>query len=290
MRKLALVAGVLAFGGLAACVPVSPEPVSGGAERDLARYVTLPHYRAFAVSGGAFGSDSYASGWSSAASWIDGPIEVAVNECNQRRDPSTQPECVLHAIGDIVVAGADADRLRRAKCVYILDPAATSADGPLGASCAAAESNELILSAETDDPAARVALSVDEVRSQIVGNTLARKSSAYIHVRSDGTAVLRSADAVVGPDTGSWRLDEAGNYCAWWGKVGQDREVCGPIIRRGSVYEFANSEFSVIKGKPVRALAVWLRNVVGDKARWAVEEYAWRFDGLERAPQAGGAA
>jgi hypothetical protein len=27
-----------------------------------------------------------------------------------------------------------------------------------------------------------------------------------------------------------------------------------------------------------------------DQVHWAVEEYAWRFDGLERAAQAGGAA
>ena len=27
-----------------------------------------------------------------------------------------------------------------------------------------------------------------------------------------------------------------------------------------------------------------------DQARWAVEAYAWRFDGLERASQAGGTA
>jgi hypothetical protein len=27
-----------------------------------------------------------------------------------------------------------------------------------------------------------------------------------------------------------------------------------------------------------------------DQARWAVEEYAWRFDGLDRARRAGGSA
>ena len=27
-----------------------------------------------------------------------------------------------------------------------------------------------------------------------------------------------------------------------------------------------------------------------DQARWAIETYAWRFDGLERAPEAGGTA
>jgi hypothetical protein len=26
-----------------------------------------------------------------------------------------------------------------------------------------------------------------------------------------------------------------------------------------------------------------------DQARWAIEAYAWRFDGLERAPRTGGA-
>lgn len=255
MRKLALAAGALAFGGLTfggltACAPVSRGPTPGGAERDFARYRTLPHYRAFAASGGAFGADTYSSGWSSAASWIDGPVEVALTECNQRRDPSTQPACVLHAIGDIVVAGADADRLRQAKCVYILDPAATSPDGPFAAGCAAAGANALFPAPEAGEPAARFALSADEFRSQIVGNTLARRNSAYVYLRTDGTAVLRSADGVVGPDTGFWRLDEAGNHCAWWTKVGQDREICAPVTRRGNVFEFAGSEFSVIEGNP----------------------------------------
>lgn len=253
MRELALVVGALAFGGLAACAPmstVSPGPTPGGAERDFARYRTLPHYRAFAVSDGAFQSGVYSSGWSSAASWIDGPIEVALTECNQRRNPSTQPACVLHAIGDIVVAGADADRLRQAKCVYILDPTATSPDGTLAAGCAAAGTNALFLAPEAGEPASGVTLSADEFRSQIVGNTLARKNSAYVYLRADGTTVLRSADPVVGPDTGFWRLDEAGNYCAWWTRVGQDREICAPVTRRGSVHEFAGTEFSVIEGNP----------------------------------------
>lgn len=258
MREPALAAAglLLLGGGLAACAP-APGPTPGGAERDLARYRTLPHYRAFAASPGAFGSaGGYASGWASAASWIDGPIEVALSECERRRDPSTQPACALHAIGDIVVAGADAERLGRAKCVYILDPAAASVDGPAGAKCAAVAGGGLFPAAGTGgpaagDPAAGVVLSVDEINSQLIGNTLARKESAYVHLRADGAAILRSADPVVGPDTGSWRFDEQGRYCAWWGRVGRDREVCGPVTRRGDgTYEFAGSEFAVIGGNP----------------------------------------
>lgn len=108
------------------------------------------------------------------------------------------------------------------------------------------------MSVAAGEPAEGVTPSADEVRSQVVGSTLARRDAAYVFLRTDGTVVLGSADPVVGPDTGFRRLDEAGTYCAWWTRVGRDREICAPATRRGGVHEFAGTEFSVIEGNPFR--------------------------------------
>ena len=41
---------------------------------------------------------------------------------------------------------------------------------------------------------------------------------------------------------------------------------------------------------PTRRLSCLAAERCWDQARWAVVTYAWRFDGLERAPEAGGTA
>lgn len=247
MRELAEVFGILAF-CVTACT-AAPAP-SGGAGDDFARYQTLPDYRAFAVTGGTLESVSYAAGWSTGSDRIDEAVEVAVGECNGLRDASTQRECVLYAIGNIVVADADVAQLERVKCVYVLSPTARSLDDPYGARCAAAQIAEPTPSGEAGSATTTAGLSEDEIRSEIIGNTLAAEGSYYAYVRSDGTAAIRSGHKEIGSDTGSWRLNGEGYYCSRWRKVEKAREVCRPMIRRGDLYELGDSQFSVITGNP----------------------------------------
>ena len=84
-----------------------------------------------AVTGGVLTNSSFASGWSSAATSIDDAIEVAMRECQARRQPSTHPPCELYAVGDLVVAGADPATLAQAECIYILDPPPPRSPAPM---------------------------------------------------------------------------------------------------------------------------------------------------------------
>jgi hypothetical protein len=134
LRLPPMAASILAAGMAVACTSATPPPASPG--RDFAQYRALPHYRAFAVTGGTLdGGGNYASGWSLEKASVEAAVDEALSECNRFRDAASQPACQLYAIGDLVVAGTDAAQLPRAKCVYLLSAATPPAD-PDAASCA----------------------------------------------------------------------------------------------------------------------------------------------------------
>ena len=130
-----MAASMLVAGMAVACTAAAPPPASPG--RDFARYRALPHYRAFAVTGGTLdGGGNYASGWSLEKASVEAAVDEALSECNRFRDAASQPACQLYAIGDLVVAGTDAAQLPRAKCVYLLSAATPPPADPDAASCA----------------------------------------------------------------------------------------------------------------------------------------------------------
>jgi hypothetical protein len=236
----------LALGiGLTACAGGSR---TSSPESDFAQYRSLPNYRAMAVTGGKLAGSSYASGWSSAATSIDGAVEVAVRECRARRQPA-QPPCELYAIGDLVVAGSDAATLARAECIYILEPAATSLASRYADACAAAAA-ATALPAAASGPGAR--LDAREVQDGIIGDTLAIKGAAFIFLAPGGTAELRTADPVFGPDQGSWRLRPDGHLCLRWRRARAGRELCHELRRSGAGYVLGDLPFTVIDDNPFR--------------------------------------
>ncbi len=217
------------------------------AEGDFAQYRSLPNYRALAVTGGTVSTSSYASGWSSAANSIDGAIGVAVHECQARRQVATQPPCELYAIGDLVVAGMDATTLARAQCVYILDPTATSLDSRYADACGAVTSAAPVTTAGTG-----AKLNGSAVQNGIIGHTLAFNGAAFIFLAPGGSASLRTADPVFGPDQGSWRLQPDGDLCLRWQRARSGQELCNQVNRSGDAYALGDLPFTVIEGNPFR--------------------------------------
>jgi len=108
-RLLRLAASMLVTAMAVACTSAAPPRNSPG--RDFAQYRTLPHYRAFAVTGGTLDAVNYASGWSEEKASVEAAVDEALSECNRFRDAASQPACQLYAIGDLVVAGTDAAQL-----------------------------------------------------------------------------------------------------------------------------------------------------------------------------------
>lgn len=239
-------AGMVLAASLAGCAGADP---SGQAEGDFARYRAQPHYRAMAVTGGALGQTSYAAGWSSAATSIDGAIEVAMRECEARRVSDFQPPCELYAVGDLVVAGADAPTLATAKCVYILEPAARSYRGGYAEACAATMASLPPAGAAIAGSAGGV-LDEPAVRARIIGNTMAVDTSAYLFLAQSGAATLRTADSVFGPDVGAWRVDPDGRLCVRWQRAKAGRELCDPVMERGDAYALGDLGFAVIHDNP----------------------------------------
>src|SRR3954470_21230080 len=129
-----LAASMLVTAMVVACTSAAPPRNSPG--RDFAEYRTLPHYRAFAVTGGTLDTVSYASGWSDKKASVEAAVDEALSECNRFRDAASQPACQLYAIGDLVVAGTDAAQLPRAKCAYVLSATTVPTAGPNAAACA----------------------------------------------------------------------------------------------------------------------------------------------------------
>jgi hypothetical protein len=239
-RFLAIVTAV----GLAACTGTG-QPNSPAS--DFAHYRSLPNYRAMAVSGGVLTDPSYASGWSSAATSIDDAIEVAMRECQARRQPSTHPPCELYALGNLVVAGADAATLARAECIYILDPTATSLTGPYADACGMVARRAVPAMAGSG-----AKLNASEIASGIIANTLAVDGAAFIFLAPDGSARLRSADPVYGPDQGSWRLRPDGALCLQWQRARAGQERCHELSQNGTAYALGDLPFTVIDGNPFR--------------------------------------
>jgi hypothetical protein len=133
-RLLRLAASMLVTAMAVACTSAAPPRNSPG--RDFAQYRTLPHYRAFAVTGGTLDAVNYASGWSEEKASVEAAVDEALSECNRFRDAASQPACQLYAIGDLVVAGTDAAQLPRAKCAYVLSATTVPTAGPNAAACA----------------------------------------------------------------------------------------------------------------------------------------------------------
>ena len=239
-RFLAIVTAV----GLAACTGTG-QPNSPAS--DFAHYRSLPNYRALAVSGGVLTNPSYASGWSSAAISTENAAEVAMRECEARRQPSTHPPCELYAMGNLVVAGADAATLARAECVYILDPTATSLTGPYADACGAVARK---MPPATPGTGAR--MNASEVEDGIIGHTLAVEGAAFIFLAPGGSARLRSADPVYGPDRGSWRLQPDGALCLQWHGAQAGQERCHELSQTGTTYVLGDLPFTVVDGNPFR--------------------------------------
>lgn len=230
--------------GLAACT--GPGQPSSPAS-DFADYRSLPNYRAFVVSGGVLTNPSYASGWSSTATSIDDAIEVAMRECQARRQPSIHPPCELYAVGNLVVAGADAATLAQAECIYILDPAATSPTGPYADACGAVARKAPPAMASTSTK-----LNASQVEGRIIDHTLEVEGAAFIFLAPGGDAKLRSADAIYGPGQGSWRLQPDGALCLQWQHARAGQERCNQLSQRGTAYTLGDLPFTVINGNPFR--------------------------------------
>src|SRR3954468_15749537 len=70
----------------------------------------------------------------------------------------------------------------------------------------------------------------------------------------------------------------------------------GPEARRAAVLKAAvtmgpeRRKEAALKGAASRDPNCLVAERCWDQARWAIEAYAWRFDGLEHAPRTGGAA
>ena len=202
----------------------------------------------FAITGGVLTESSYAAGWSSAASSIDDAIEVAMRECRARQKGATQPPCELYAVGDLVVAGADAATLAQAECIYILDPAATSLTAPHAEACGAVVKTALPVTAS----AARAKLNAGQIEDGIIDHTLAVEGAAFIFLAPGGSARLRSADPIYGVRQGSWRLQPDGDLCLQWQRAGAGQERCLELSRSGTAYALGNLPFTVIAGNPFR--------------------------------------
>ena len=200
-----------------------------------------------AVTGGALTNSSFASGWSSAATSIDDAIEVAMRECQARRQPATHPPCELYAVGDLVVAGADPATLARAECIYILDPAATSLTGPYAQACGAVAKTALPAIASTSTK-----LNASQIEGRIIGHTLEVEGAAFIFLAPGGSARLRSADSVYGPDQGSWRLQPDGALCLQWQRARAGQERCHELSQSGTAYVLGDLPFTVIDDNPFR--------------------------------------
>src|SRR3954470_8347057 len=132
-RLLRLAASMLVTAMAVACTSAAPPRNSPA--RDFAQYRTLPHFRAFAVTGGTLDAVSYASGWSDKKASVEAAVDEALSECNRFRDAASQPACQLYAIGDLVVAGTDATQLPRDRCVYLLSAVAPRPADPDAANC-----------------------------------------------------------------------------------------------------------------------------------------------------------
>ena len=117
------------------------------------------------------------------------------------------PTLTDHAVGDLVVAGADPATLAQAECIYILDPAATSLTGPYANACGAVAKSALPAIASTSTK-----LNASQIEGRIIGHTLEVEGAAFIFLAPGGSASLRSADSVYGPDQGSWRLQPDGGF------------------------------------------------------------------------------
>ncbi len=125
--------------GLAACASTTG-PAAPGPVQDFANYRTQPQPRAFAVTGGTLdNSANYATGWSDDAATVEDAIQQALSECERYRNPGSQPECQLYAIGDLVVVHADTAERQRAICLADLDQPGGAAGQPLPEACASLE-------------------------------------------------------------------------------------------------------------------------------------------------------
>jgi hypothetical protein len=220
---------------------------TGSGERSLERYRSLGPYRALATTGDPSGADT-TLGWSRDAVAIRGAVDAAMRDCERRRD-RREPDCRLYAIGDLVVAGVSEPVLERAECLGIMDPAATSLDGPDAARCDAAVAAQR-RSAAGDR--GETVLSAEDVRTQLVGNTARSLSgpSFYVHVAADGTLALRTAREPQ-REAGIWRLTPDGRLCAKWQKLNVGQETCNRITRAGDIYRFDETSYSVIEGNPL---------------------------------------
>jgi hypothetical protein len=230
--------------GLAACTGAGTADSPQG---DFARYRSLPNYRALAVTGGVLTNSTYASGWSSAATSIDGAIEVAMRECEARRQPSIQPPCKLYAIGNLAVPEANAAILARAECIYILDPTATSLTGSYANACGTVARRAAPAMASNG-----AKLNASEIENGIIANTLAVDGAAFIFLAPAGNASLRSADPVFGPDRGSWRLQPAWALCLKWHRAQAGKESCQELSQGGAGFTLGNLPFTVIDDNPFR--------------------------------------
>jgi hypothetical protein len=225
----------------AAAGPANPDG------RSLGHYRSLAPYRALAAAGDP-GTPGATLGWSQDAVSLDGAIDAAIQDCEARRPPS-QPDCRLHAIGDIVVAGVSETRIQRARCLAILDPAAASLEGPDASRCATAAMG-LPSGEAAGDGTTR--LTAADIRARLIGNTALSLSgpSHYVQLSPDGRASLRSGREPR-QDTGTWRIDESGRLCLRWQRQGAGQEACSPVSRSGTTYGFADADYALIRGTPL---------------------------------------
>ena len=79
-----------------------------------------------------------------------------------------------------------------------------------------------------------------------------RKSWEKAAFAPGGSAKLRSADSVYGPDQGSWRLEPDGALCLQWQRARAGQERCHELSQSGTAYVLGDLPFTVIDNNPFR--------------------------------------
>ncbi len=109
--------------------------------------------------------------------------------------------------------------------------------------CAAAEQPPAPLGPPVLDDKTQPALSADQIKSLVVGNTATGPMSGShvnfkMYVAPDGTAL---ADLPMGVEHGTWRLAADGQWCMKWEYYRAGREYCQRVYPSGDKYKFVDS-------------------------------------------------
>lgn len=129
------------------------------------------------------------------------------------------------------------------------------------AACTAAEQPPAPLGPAVENDQTQPALSADQIKSLVVGNTgTGPISGSHItfkmYVAPDGTAL---ADLPTGVENGAWRLTADGQWCVKWDHYRAAQEYCQRVYPDGGKYKFVDGTseeiFTFEPGKHVTRIA-----------------------------------